>query len=305
MSQFPSQGEKENPLKTAPIKDTVADSDGVVLVDGQDVGTKRVLWSTIKSALGQIFAPLTRKINNKALSSDVVLTGDDIATSATDGTTISSSLSNAVKGKFSLYQDPLTDFDMEYSSVTMDLLLSTLPSNSVMIAGVTSAWTAADLPATPSTLVVVNRYSGRKFALLFSNIGSEMWFGTAGASFNGWKPVAIATPPQEFDLPLANGIENGGNTSAYWKSQEGIVFVRFSVMKAGSHHQNNDVFATLPEGFRPKQRILFAGIGDLISAGTGVIAAEIAINTNGTMQLVYANSAPTWIMGEAVFIAAD
>ena len=94
MSQFPSQGEKENPLKTAPIKDTVADSDGVVLVDGQDAGTKRVLWSTIKSALGQIFAPLTRKINNKPLSSDVVLTGDDIATSATDGTTVSSSLSN-------------------------------------------------------------------------------------------------------------------------------------------------------------------------------------------------------------------
>lgn len=127
--------------------------------------------------------------------------------------------------------------------------------------------------------------------------GSRTW--------NEWKQVSIATSPQEFDLPLANGIENGGNTSAYWKSQEGIVFVRFSVMKTGSHHQNNDVFATLPEGFRPKQRILFAGIGDLISAGTGVIAAEIAINTNGTMQLVYANSAPTWIMGEAVFIAAD
>lgn len=117
--------------------------------------------------------------------------------------------------------------------------------------------------------------------------------------------VAIATPPQEFNLPLADGIENGGNTSTYWKSQEGIVYVRWCVMKTGGNHQNGDVFATLPEGFRPKQRILFAGIGDMISSGTGVIAAEIAINTNGNMQLVYANSAPTWVVGEAVFIATS
>lgn len=83
----------------AAAKNTIADGDSVSIVDSTDSSkTKRVLWSTIKSAMGQIFVPLTRKVNNKDLSADISLTGDDIATSATDGTTVSSSLSN--KGFF-------------------------------------------------------------------------------------------------------------------------------------------------------------------------------------------------------------
>ena len=151
---------------------------------------------------------------------------------------------------------------MEYSSVTMDLLLSTLPSNSVMIAGVTSAWTAADLPATPSTLVVVNRYSGRKFALLFSNIGSEMWFGTAGTSFNGWKPVAIATPPQEFDLPLAEGVVLRSGTT-YWRDNTGMVGVN-GVISLGNNMAPRMAIGTLPVGYRPdsdKSGILVSASG--------------------------------------------
>lgn len=79
----------------AAAKNTIADGDSVSIVDSTDSSkTKRVLWSTIKSAMGQIFVPLTRKVNNKDLSADISLTGDDIATSATDGATVSSQLSN-------------------------------------------------------------------------------------------------------------------------------------------------------------------------------------------------------------------
>ena len=86
---------KEGLIKNAAVKNSIADADAVAVVDSADDSkTKRVLWSTIKAALNQLFVPLTRKINSKALSADVTLTGDDIKTSASDSTTLSSSLSN-------------------------------------------------------------------------------------------------------------------------------------------------------------------------------------------------------------------
>lgn len=47
ISQFPTSGDKENPLKTSPIKENISDTDGVVIVDGSDQTTKRVTWGKI------------------------------------------------------------------------------------------------------------------------------------------------------------------------------------------------------------------------------------------------------------------
>ena len=55
---------------------------------------KRISWANIKAMLGKLYVPMTRRINNRALSADVTLTGDDIKTSATDETSISAALSN-------------------------------------------------------------------------------------------------------------------------------------------------------------------------------------------------------------------
>lgn len=67
-----------------------ADDDGVMLADSADGGkAKRLLWSGVKTALGKLFVPLARKVNGKALSSDVTLTGENIAVSTTDSTPIS------------------------------------------------------------------------------------------------------------------------------------------------------------------------------------------------------------------------
>ena len=88
-------GQREGLLKSSASKDTIADTDAVAVVDSADSSkTKRVLWSTIKSALSKIYVPLTRKINSKSLSSDVTLTGADIQVSGTDNTKIDSALSN-------------------------------------------------------------------------------------------------------------------------------------------------------------------------------------------------------------------
>ena len=67
-----------------------ADGDGVMIADSADDGkAKRLLWSSVKTALGKLFVPLARKINGKTLSADVTLTGENIAVSATDSTPIS------------------------------------------------------------------------------------------------------------------------------------------------------------------------------------------------------------------------
>lgn len=120
-----------------------------------------------------------------------------------------------------------------------------------------------------------------------------------------WTPTATATKPQEFNLPLAEGFTNGGNASTYWKDQFGVVHVEFCVQKSGSTYETADVFATLPAGFRPKRRVHVGGIGDGITAGTGIIAMEVYIEPNGSMYLYHANSNIQWVVGEMSFLAAD
>ena len=62
-----------------------ADSDGVMIADSEDDGkAKRLLWSNVKAALGNLFVPLARKINGKALSADVTLTASDVGAAASD-----------------------------------------------------------------------------------------------------------------------------------------------------------------------------------------------------------------------------
>ena len=74
-------------------KATPADADGVMIADSADGGkAKRLLWSSVKAALGKLFVPLTRTVNGKMLSADVTLTGENIAVSTTDSTPISSAV---------------------------------------------------------------------------------------------------------------------------------------------------------------------------------------------------------------------
>ena len=56
-----------------------ADGDGVMIADSADGGkAKRLLWSSVKTALGKLFVPLTRTVNGKTLAEDVTLTAADI-----------------------------------------------------------------------------------------------------------------------------------------------------------------------------------------------------------------------------------
>ena len=68
-------------------KDALADADGIVITDSaaENAG-KRVLWSKVKELLGKLYVPLTRKINNKALSSDITLSAADVGAAAASHT---------------------------------------------------------------------------------------------------------------------------------------------------------------------------------------------------------------------------
>ena len=68
-------------------KDALADADGIVITDSAAENTgKRVLWSKVKELQGKLYVPLTRKINNKALSSDITLSAADVGAAAASHT---------------------------------------------------------------------------------------------------------------------------------------------------------------------------------------------------------------------------
>lgn len=70
---------------------------------------------------------------------------------------------------------------------------------------------------------------------------------------------ATATPPQEFNLPLADGISG---TAKYSKDQFGIVRLYMAVVKDAGTITNNEILGTLPEGFRPKTSFAVVGYGN-------------------------------------------
>ena len=64
-------------------KDSLADADGIIITDSAETNTgKRVLWSKAKELLGKLYVPLSRKINNKALSADITLSAADVGAAA-------------------------------------------------------------------------------------------------------------------------------------------------------------------------------------------------------------------------------
>ena len=68
--------------------------------------------------------------------------------------------------------------------------------------------------------------------------------------------LSTATPPQEFDLPLASGFSG---TAKYSKDQFGKVLLTIDI--TGSY-SNATVIGTLPAGFRPSETVtVLARIG--------------------------------------------
>ena len=128
-----------------------------------------------------------------------------------------------------------------------------------------------------------------------------------GTTWLGWIPIATATPPQEFDLPLAEGFTG---YAKYSKDQFGRVLVMLQdiARSDGAALAVNEitVISTIPAGFRPHRDIYLNGVA------TGTLGSPIL----GTYQIwVYATGqvcclaesgiSPMWLRGELWYAAAD
>ena len=223
-----------------------------------------MLWSSIKSTLGQLFTPLTRKINNKPLSSDVVLTGDDIATSATDGTTVSSSLSKKAEWMPNNWK---TEADAP-SAYPLNSATTFFSGNSF-----------AGIDQCIVTTYAYNLNAARQIVSFLDNTGVKYRLAIGEDQWGAWKQISTATPPQVFDLPLSYGWTEH-RASEYFKTQENIVTVYFQVHT--SSPQGGEVtVATLPEGFRPQNAI--GGSGYCGIPGEKYAPADVKVYPNGNI----------------------
>lgn len=200
-------------------------------------------WASgIKTTIAGL-VPGTRKINNKALSTDVTLTGDDIKTSATDETTVSSSLSNLDSGKIphtALYSEEALDLHGNvFGLIAVNPAENDAPSIN-----------APDGVAWGSCFSVV--YGATRQLLLMDAKGIH-YQSFDGISWIPWRPVAFAVKPQEFSLPLAEGIQATDSGCKYWKGQDDVCTVAISCKKDTDGLVSDGIVATLPAGFRPEQ----------------------------------------------------
>lgn len=89
--------------------------------------------------------------------------------------------------------------------------------------------------------------------------------------------VATATPPQVFDLPLAEGW-TAHRASKYFKTQENVVTVYFQV-HTDSPASGEVAIATLPAGFRPQATI--GGTGYSKPEGGKYTPSDMKIYSDG------------------------
>ena len=216
-----------------------ADGDGVMIADSADGDkAKRLLWSNVKAALGKLFVPLARKINGKALSADVTLTGDDIAMGADDAESLRAAMAKRAVGTGVLGDEiDLNDID------TSGMYRVQKPKNGVYDYG---------------QLLVIHGYGDTIAQVCFDYAANRCAVrcarGLYGASpkWEDWTAIALCAAPEVHELPLVDNITS--NNIVYYKSQEGIVTIVGSVAGDFPASQST-LIGNVPEGFRPAYMI--------------------------------------------------
>ena len=245
---------REESIKNAEKKNDLADGDSVAIVDSADSSkTKRVLWSTIKSALSKIYVPLTRKINSKSLSSDVTLTGADIQVSRTDNTKIDAALSNKAPAGYGLGGNAIMTDSPDYNldnisgsgwfvgAPKMDNFTfgSCLVENIQWSAG-EGAQIAFLYPGTSSPAVYNTRIQRTKFNYAFGPwewINPPMQLGIeyrTAERHNGQpvyaKAISFGKAPNASSKDISHGIENFGQLVSYTGMLDGANLIQNSMV---------------------------------------------------------------------------
>ena len=220
-------------------KATLADGDGVMIADSADGGkAKRLLWSNVKAALGKLFVPLARKINGKALTKDVTLTGDDIAMGADDAESLRAAMAKRLKGEAFLFDG------IDLNTATISGMYRCSHNN-------------PNIPSSDYGQLLVVHGGADTIAQIYFPYNHTAAFVRTGSppEINGttqwgdWEQLAVCTAPEVHELPLASGLTAFAHTFCnYSKTQENIVHLTVWITGPLS---SNQVIGTLPEGFRP------------------------------------------------------
>lgn len=94
----------------------------------------------------------------------------------------------------------------------------------------------------------------------------------------GWKPLATAIKPQEFDLPLADGII-ALQPCIYWKNQFEEVTIYGCTY---GEVTEGDTIATLPEGFRPDHPVEWPAS---FTGDAGRVSGTVFISESGIVSI--------------------
>ena len=215
---------------------------------------------------------------------------------------LSSQLSNTLRRYTSFEGLGLTE-----ATATVASIVTAMGNNSMFAAAcATDGKTAGWLPESYGFLRIhkVNiYYAMAEYQVVWPN--AELWrgyynAGDDGLKWSGWQPIATATPPQEFDLPLAEGFV-AQQASRYYKTQMNEVHISIAV-KASSARPDGSKIATLPEGFRPANAIENAAICKNNDA-----VGSVQIQPNGNLIFYCLNGMATnqLLFGSLDYIASS
>lgn len=130
-----------------------------------------------------------------------------------------------------------------------------------------------------------------------------------GLNWSKWARIATATPPQVFDLPLAEEMQPlpDYGSNKYWKNQFNEVTLTISVTKTDmttNDIPNGAVLATLPAGFRPLTPVSGAAYNNR-GADDNVYPSFIIISPDGSIRLFQAKQVPcSMVVASISFVAA-
>lgn len=274
-----------------------ADGDGVMIADSVDGGkAKRLLWSNVKAALGKLFVPLARKINGKALSADVTLTGDDIAMGADDAESL-----RAAMAKRPLAKETLTlagDINAK----------SDFPRGKSLVFRTTDSDWDGNMPSEYAAYAKLRSSLFGSYDLWLGASDYRFWFARAGddaiPARDIWYELARCVAPEVHELPLASGFPTQSYANTYYKTQEGIVHLNFCITRGSSTaFTASEVVCTLPIGYRPSSVRMFSVGGDSGYFSTVAAPVQVYVTSDGELKFISCAQKVTWIYGEITYLA--
>lgn len=168
-------------------------------------------------------------------------------------------------------------------------------------------------PGSPEWMNVVTLNPGSFFAsqLCFglNSIGTAQglyfrsrWSDNLDGTWFPWMPLATAAPPQEHDLPLAEGWTAGRKTK-FSVSQESLVLVTFGVW-GPANTSDRAVIAQLPPGFRPGELI---STECMVTDESTYTRYSAGLDVNRAGEVIVFSKQPGWTIavGQVAFYVSD